>query len=69
MLAGVVDVDGIARLRADTATLALMRAAAARLARPDAADKVATLLAELAEVAGPPRVRSDEMLLFRTDRG
>jgi 1,2-diacylglycerol 3-beta-galactosyltransferase len=61
--------DGIARLRADTATLASMRAAAARLARPDAADKVATLLAELAEVAGPPRVRSDEILLFRTYRG
>jgi 1,2-diacylglycerol 3-beta-galactosyltransferase len=61
-------VDGIARLHADTATLASMRAAAARLARPDAADKVATLLAELAEVTGPPRVRSDEMLLFRTDR-
>jgi 1,2-diacylglycerol 3-beta-galactosyltransferase len=43
--------DGIARLRADTATLASMRAAAARLARPEAADKVAALLAELAEVA------------------
>lgn len=42
-------VDGIARLRADTAALTSMRAAAARLARPEAADKVATLLAELAE--------------------
>jgi 1,2-diacylglycerol 3-beta-galactosyltransferase len=40
--------DGIARLRADTAALASMRAAAARLARPDAADTVAALLAELA---------------------
>jgi UDP-N-acetylglucosamine:LPS N-acetylglucosamine transferase len=44
--------DGISRLRDDSTTLASMRAAAARLARPDAADKVATLLAELAEVAG-----------------
>jgi hypothetical protein len=44
--------DGIARLRADTVALASMRAAAARLARPEAADKVAALLAELAEVAG-----------------
>jgi 1,2-diacylglycerol 3-beta-galactosyltransferase len=61
--------DGIARLRADTATLASMRAAAARLARPEAADKIAAQLAELAEVAGSPRVRSDEMLLFRTDPG
>jgi 1,2-diacylglycerol 3-beta-galactosyltransferase len=43
--------DGISRLREDTATLASMRAAAARLARPDAADKIATLLADLADVA------------------
>jgi 1,2-diacylglycerol 3-beta-galactosyltransferase len=42
--------DGIARLRADTPALASMRAAAARLARPEAADKLAVLLAELAEV-------------------
>lgn len=62
-------VDGIGQLRADTATLASMRAAAARLARPDAADKVAALLAEMAEVAESPRVRSEEMLLCRTDPG
>jgi 1,2-diacylglycerol 3-beta-galactosyltransferase len=43
--------DGIARLRADTTALASMRAAAARLARPEAADKIAVQLAELAEVA------------------
>ena len=46
--------DGIARLRADTVALASMRAAAARLARPEAADKVAALLAELAEVDVSP---------------
>jgi UDP-N-acetylglucosamine:LPS N-acetylglucosamine transferase len=47
--------DGLAQLRADPATLASMRIAAARLARPDAADRVASQLAELADV--PPRVR------------
>jgi 1,2-diacylglycerol 3-beta-galactosyltransferase len=36
---------GISRLRADTAALASMRAAAARLARPEAADKIAAHLA------------------------
>jgi 1,2-diacylglycerol 3-beta-galactosyltransferase len=40
---------GIGRLREDTTALALMRAAATRLARPQAADRVADLLAELAE--------------------
>lgn len=40
--------DGIARLRADTATLESMRCASARLARPDAADKTAALLVEQA---------------------
>jgi 1,2-diacylglycerol 3-beta-galactosyltransferase len=49
--------DGIARLRADTTALASMRAAAVRLARPEAADKIAAQLAELAEVAEPPHVR------------
>lgn len=44
-------VDGISRLRAEGAALTSMRAAAARLARPEAADKVATLLAEVAEVS------------------
>ncbi len=39
---------GIGRLREDTTALALMRAAAARLARPRAADEIADLLAELA---------------------
>jgi len=39
---------GIARLREDSTSLAAMRAGAARLARPEAADKVAALLAELA---------------------
>jgi 1,2-diacylglycerol 3-beta-galactosyltransferase len=43
--------DGISRLRDDTVALAAMRAAAARLARPDAADKIAALLAELAAVS------------------
>jgi 1,2-diacylglycerol 3-beta-galactosyltransferase len=52
--------DGIARLRADAAMLASMRAASARLARPEAADKVVTLLAELAEAARPAnRARQD----------
>ena len=40
--------DGIAWLREDPAALVSMRAGAARLARPEAADKVAALLAELA---------------------
>lgn len=40
---------GIARLSNDSVALASMRARAARLARPEAADKVAALLAELAE--------------------
>lgn len=40
---------GIARLRADAGALAAMRAAAARSARPEAADKIAAQLAELAE--------------------
>lgn len=38
---------GIGRLRNDPATLESMRAAAAQLARPDAADRIAALLAEL----------------------
>ena len=38
-------VGGISRLRADTVALASMRAAAARLARPEAADKIAAHLA------------------------
>jgi UDP-N-acetylglucosamine:LPS N-acetylglucosamine transferase len=42
--------DGISRLRADGAVLASMRAAATRLARPDAADAIAAVVAELAEV-------------------
>jgi 1,2-diacylglycerol 3-beta-galactosyltransferase len=45
---------GIARLRDDTAALAAMRSAAVRLARPEAADGVAALLAELAGGASPP---------------
>jgi 1,2-diacylglycerol 3-beta-galactosyltransferase len=49
--------DGLAQLRADPATLASMRIGAARLARPDAADRVASQLAELADA--PPRVRPD----------
>lgn len=44
---------GIGRLREDIATLASMRAAAARLARPLAADRIATLIAELAAPAAP----------------
>jgi 1,2-diacylglycerol 3-beta-galactosyltransferase len=42
--------EGIARLRANPTELASMRVASARLARPEAADKVAALLAELAEI-------------------
>jgi 1,2-diacylglycerol 3-beta-galactosyltransferase len=53
--------DGIGRLREDTAALASMRAAAARLARPEAADTIAAVLAELA--GEPPRVRCGECLL------
>jgi hypothetical protein len=45
---------GIARLRDDTAALAAMGSAAARLARPEAADGVAALLAELAGGGSPP---------------
>jgi UDP-N-acetylglucosamine:LPS N-acetylglucosamine transferase len=45
---------GIARLRHDTTRLAVMRSAAARLARPDAAGRIAALLAGLAEDAGEP---------------
>lgn len=43
---------GIARLRDDTARLAIMRSAAAHLARPDAAGRIAALLAGLAADAG-----------------
>lgn len=45
---------GIGRLRDDTARLAGMRSAAARLARPDAAGRIAALLAELAEDRAEP---------------
>ena len=45
---------GIARLRDDSARLAVMRSAASHLARPDAAGRIAALLAELAEDAGEP---------------
>jgi 1,2-diacylglycerol 3-beta-galactosyltransferase len=45
---------GIARLRDDTAALAAMRSAAARLARPEAADGVAALLSEIAGGGSPP---------------
>lgn len=45
---------GIARLRDDPVALAAMRSAAARLARPEAADGVAVLLAELAGGASLP---------------
>jgi 1,2-diacylglycerol 3-beta-galactosyltransferase len=45
---------GIARLRDDTVALAAMRSAAARLARPGAADGVAALLADLVGDASPP---------------
>ncbi|HEX6450423.1 MAG TPA: glycosyltransferase [Trebonia sp.] len=45
---------GIARLRDDTVALGAMRSAAARLARPEAADAVAALLADLAGSGSPP---------------
>ena len=54
---------GIARLRDDGATLAAMRAAAARLARPDAADTVAALLA-----GGLPAVPGLDLDLPRSAR-
>ncbi len=56
--------DGIGRLRADAATLASMRAAAVRLARPDAADKVADLLSELAEAGESPRSVRAKIFLY-----
>ncbi|MGH3186160.1 MAG: MGDG synthase family glycosyltransferase [Streptosporangiaceae bacterium] len=55
---------GIGRLRQDTTALALMRAAAARLARPQAADGIADLLAEFAEDVSPAGQRPRSLVLF-----
>jgi 1,2-diacylglycerol 3-beta-galactosyltransferase len=59
----------VARLRADPATLAAMRAACARLARPGAATAIAATLADL---AGQPAARPadhDTLLTAGTGRG
>lgn len=54
---------GIGRLRDDTTTLASMRAAAARLARPQAADGIADLLAQLADGVSPAGQRTCSLVL------